>query len=194
MDSVTATQQITAAKFLAMPPRERAARRELIDGEIVVNEPSWRHNDALIVVLEALLIWIRTGDGGGRAGLPLDVRLDDRNVHVPDVVWYREDRVPAYSDQPPYPVPDLVVEVRSPSTWRYDIGAKKDNYERHGAPELWLVDTAAEVVLVFRRSSPAAATFDMSAELAVGDTVASPMLPGFALPVGDIFRGPRPAH
>jgi len=188
MDSVTATRQITAAEFLAMPARTGAARRELIDGEIVVNQPTWRHNDAQIVIVEALLIWIRAADGRGRAGLPLDVELDDRNVHVPDVVWYRDGRVPALADEPPYPVPDLVVEVRSPSTWRYDIGAKKANYERHGAPELWLVDTAADAVLAFRRSSPDAAHFDISAELAVGGTLTSPQLPGFALPVGDIFR------
>ncbi len=188
MGFVTATRQITAAELLAMPPRRRAARRELIEGEIVVNEPTWRHNDAQISVLEALLIWIRAGRGRGRAGLPLDVELDDRNVHVPDVVWYREGRVPAHTDQPPYPVPDLVVEVRSPSTWRYDVGAKKANYERHGARELWLVDTAADVVLVFRRLSPATAHFDGSAELPVGETLTSPLLPGFALPVGEIFR------
>jgi len=190
MDPMTATRQITAAEFLAMPLSQTAARHELIDGEIVVSEPTWRHNDAQIVVLEALLIWVRAGAGRGRAGLPLDVELDDRNVHAPDLVWYREGRVPALSDQPPYPVPDLVVEVRSPSTWRFDIGAKKANYERHGTPELWLVDTAADAVLVYRRSNPAQARFDRSAELAAGETLTSPLLPGFALPVGDIFRKP----
>ena len=53
----------------------------------------------------------------------------------------------------PYPAPDLAVEVRSPSTWRFDIGRKKENYERYGVGELWLVDTAADVVFAFRRST-----------------------------------------
>ena len=44
-------------------------------------------------------------------------------------------------------MPDIAVEVRSPSTWRYDIGAKKSGYERRGLPELWLVDTRADEVL-----------------------------------------------
>jgi hypothetical protein len=39
-------------------------------------------------------------------------------------------------------LPDLAVEVRSPSTWRYDVGKKKATYERGGLPELWPVDTA----------------------------------------------------
>jgi Uma2 family endonuclease len=82
---------------------------------------------------------------------------------------------------------NLVVEIRSPSPWRYDVGAKKTAYERHGLPELWLVDTAASEILVFRRSTPQAAVYDVSLELAAGDTLASPLLPGFALPVADIF-------
>jgi Uma2 family endonuclease len=36
----------------------------------------------------------------------------------------------------------MVVEVRSPTTWRYDIGRKRELDERHGVRELWLADTA----------------------------------------------------
>ena len=77
--------------------------------------------------------------------------------------------------------------MRSPVDWRYDIGAKKAGYETHGVAELWLVDTAADVVLVFRRSDPSAPTFDVSLELELTDKLTSPLLPGFELPVEDIF-------
>lgn len=36
--------------------------------------------------------------------------------------------------------PDLVVEVLSNSTARYDRGHKKDVYEKHGVREYWIVD------------------------------------------------------
>ena len=36
--------------------------------------------------------------------------------------------------------PDLVVEVLSPRTARYDKGHKKDAYERNGVREYWIVD------------------------------------------------------
>ena len=84
-------------------------------------------------------------------------------------------------------MPDLAVEVRSPSTWRYDVGAKKDGYERHGLPELWLVDTEARSVLVYRRERAQSATFDVSLEVGAGEQLTSPLLPGFALPVDEIF-------
>jgi Uma2 family endonuclease len=99
----------------------------------------------------------------------------------------RDGRAPQRTDQSPYPIPDLAVEIRSPSMWRLDIGVKRSTYERHGVAELWLVDTAADVVLVFRRSTPEAPEFDVSEELDTGATLTSPLLPGFALPVAEIF-------
>ena len=77
--------------------------------------------------------------------------------------------------------------MRSAATWRYDIGAKKAAYERAGLPELWLVDTAADEVLVFRRSAARAAWFDVSLELPAADELGSPLLPGFALLLGGLF-------
>ncbi len=187
MDAVTATGLMTAQEFLDLPARDGADRRELIDGEIVVSAASWMHGSAQIRIASALHVWDRAAPGRGRAGMPIDVQLDEQNVFIPDVVWYREGRVPDRIDLAPYPVPDIAVEVRSPSTWRYDIGVKRTYYERHGVAELWLVDTAADVILVFRRSSPKAPLFDVSDELAASDTLTSPLLPGFALALADVF-------
>ena len=79
------------------------------------------------------------------------------------------------------------MEVGSSSTWRYDVGAKKATYERVGPAELWLVDTEAESVLVFRRSLPTASALDMALELGSGEALTSPLLPGFSLPVAELF-------
>ncbi len=86
-----------------------------------------------------------------------------------------------------YPLPDLAIEIRSPSTWRYDIGAKKSAYEREGLPELWLVDGDAGVLLVFRRSAPSVPSFDVALEFDRAATLTSPLLPGFALDAGALF-------
>lgn len=109
----------------------------------------------------ALGAWTRSQEGRGRIFVPLDVKLDDLNVFAPDLSWYSTAQAPRAHDPPPYRCPDLAVEARSPSTWRYDIGAKKAVYEGHGLHELWLVDTRAEEVLVFRRSKPSGKTFDV---------------------------------
>jgi len=104
-------------------------------------------------------------------------------------MWYPEGAAPVRGDERPYPIPGIAIEVRSPSTWRYDIGAKKAAYERDGLPELWLVDTSAIEVLIFRRSDAGCPTFDVALELEAHDTLASPQLPGFALSVGTLIDG-----
>ena len=59
---------------------------------------------------------------------------------------------------------DLAVEVRSPATWIYDVGPKRDLYERHGLRELWLADTASRTLLIYRRSREHSG-FDIQAEV-----------------------------
>lgn len=186
MTAMPAVERMTAEDYLA---RYDPARRgeELIDGTRVMHEPRLAHELARTRILVALSIWTAAQDGRGLATAPIDVRIGDHDVYGPDILWYRGDRAPRRDDPWPYPVPDLAVEVRSPSTWRYDIGAKKSGYERARLPELWLVDTAADEVLVFRRSGAGAARFDVALELERNDTLTSPLLPGFALRLDGVF-------
>ncbi|MDX6679066.1 MAG: hypothetical protein QOE31_3118, partial [Solirubrobacteraceae bacterium] len=149
---VQVAQRMTADEYLAAPFDER--RTELVEGEVIVQEPLPLHQFVLLDIQRALDGWARGKPGRGSISMTLDVKLDDRNVFGPDLLWYAEGRAPGRHASRPSPLPDLAVEVRSPSTWRYDIGAKKSAYERAGLRELWLIDTAASEVLIFRRSSP----------------------------------------
>jgi len=128
----------------------------------------------------------------GRAFLPTDVRMDEYNVYGHDLLWFSDATLhaafPRGLDAYPKRVPDLCVEVRSESTWRYDIGAKKRVYEQGGLAELWLVDNAAETVLVYRRSTRDSRTFDVTLELGRGEVLSSPRLPGFELGMDSLFE------
>jgi len=190
MDAVTTAQRMTADEFLAFEWDEWP-RRQLIDGEVVVNEPSLMHGYSQNRISFALEAWIRSGPARGLVALPLDVVLDQGNVYAPDLLWYENARVPKLTDLAPYPIPDLAVEIRSPSTWRRDTGVKKATYERHGVAELWLVDTATQVVWVFRRSAADRPAFDVTEELDRSATLTSPLLPGFSLSVAEIFSASR---
>ncbi len=185
MNAMAVAQRMTAQEYLAQPYDEQ--RSELVEGEVVVNDPTNLHQLVLRDLFRALDAWASGAPRRGSVSWPLDVKLDERNVYGPDLMWYAEGRAPDRHADRPYPVGDLVVEVRSPSTWRYDIGAKKSAYERAGLAELWLVDTSADEILVFRRSSPRATTFDVALELGVDDPLGSPLLPGFALALRTLF-------
>jgi len=180
MSPIVVALKMTAEEYLSCPDLD-GLRTDLIEGEVVVNSPAWRHQVIRDDIHFALVAWTSAEPGRGRATSPLDVRVDDRNVYAPDVLWFGADRVPARSYAGPSPTPHLAVEVRSPSTWRYDVGPKKSGYERIGVRELWLVDTAADSVLVFRRSSARRRRFDVVLELNRDAELTSPLLPGFSL-------------
>jgi Uma2 family endonuclease len=178
-------QRMSAAEYLTRPPEDRST--QLVGGEIVVNQPSVRHQEIVLFLALCLRRWTETEPRRGMAGLSVDVMLDEANVFAPDVWWVTEEHRPHRDASGLEGPPDLAVEVRSPSTWRYDIGAKKASYQHHGLAELWLVDTESATVLVYRRSVPAAGAFDIALELGAGETLTSPLLPGFTLAVAEIF-------
>jgi len=182
--ALTSTR-LMADEYFALPPTEQ--RTQLINGEIVVTEASLRHQRIAGEIYFLLTTWLRANQGHGEAGTPVNVHLDDFNVFAPDVWWVPEDEKPARDATRITGPPALAVEVRSPSTWRYDVGVKKGTYERLGLLELWLVDTASDTVLVYRRSSAKAAHFDVELELAVGESLTTPLLPGFSLDLAALF-------
>jgi Uma2 family endonuclease len=175
-------KRMTAAEYIALPPGERW--RELIDGVVVVNEPRVDHGLVFMALSFALQSWVRGGPGRGYVLPPVDVDIDEHNVFAPDLSWVSHlrsarERLPK--------IPDLCVEIRSPTTWRFDVGPKLLHYQGAGLPELWLVDTIAGSVIVLRRSRPAGPDFDVALELRGDEQLTSPQLPGFALRVGDLF-------
>jgi Uma2 family endonuclease len=182
--ALTSTR-LTAEEYFDLPPTEK--RTQLIDGEIVVTEASLRHQRVTGEIYAELRNWLRQNPGHGEAGIPVNVHLDDRNVFAPDVWWVPEESRPARDANRIIGPPALAVEVRSPSSWRFDVGTKRATYERLGLSELWLVDTKANSVLVYRRSTPQADRFDVALELEAGEVLTTPLIPGFSLALSDLF-------
>lgn len=170
------TTRISADEFLA---GDYPNDSELIDGVVQVNDPTFRHQLLCSRCYEAIFLWTTTEPGHGRVGWGGNWVLSDAHVYKPDVWWAATPPEGSRHDGPP----DLAVEVRSPGTWYHDIGRKRDEYLRTGTTELWLVDTPASTVLVYR------AGLDDGRELGPGEQLTSPLLPGFALPIDDLFAG-----
>jgi len=181
-----AVSSMTAAEYLATAD-SRPERTELINGVVIVNEPRIPHARVQLNIAYHLKLWIEQGVGRGYVGLPADIPINDRNVFAPDLWWVGEDRRPTLDQLDLGGLPDLVVEIRSPSTWRRDLAVKLPSYEAAGVAEAWYVDTEASTLLVFRRSSPGAAAFDVRLEVRDDGQVTSPLLPGFALSLREIF-------
>lgn len=122
--------------------------RELIDGELVeVEVPKLPHEHVV-----ARLVYFLTGWAMRRGALVLPsgykIRVGERRGVMPDVQMYRKGNEPDPSQEEGLVRgrPDLVIEVMSPSSRRYDRIVKLGYYASLRVPECWLVDPVAETL------------------------------------------------
>jgi len=136
--SIYGEGQWTEARFLELSERTNRII-ELSEGRLIVPPmPTPEHQDILWNVAEILKAWAR--QHGGRAFVAaLPVRLWAGKFREPDVILYtreHQDRIgKKYAG-----VPDLAVEVLSPSTEKVDMADKMREYAEAGIPEYWVVD------------------------------------------------------
>jgi Uma2 family endonuclease len=130
---------LTAEDFLDWLEPGRQA--DLIDGEINMHSPvSIRHADLVNFVDHLLRSFIEARDLGRLYREVVAVRLSSRNVFLPDLAYYRKERLHLLRETAIDGAPDLVVEVLSQRTADRDVGVKFAEYEQHGVNEYWVLD------------------------------------------------------
>lgn len=127
----------TWADFIALADDDR---RELVDGRLLEIEVPTKHHEWMVAnVITDLGTWVRK-HGGLVLGSGYKVRIrEDRGV-MPDVQLYRKGSPRGAELGLSTGAPDLVVEVLSPSSRRFDRVTKLGWYRDIGTPEYWLVD------------------------------------------------------
>jgi Uma2 family endonuclease len=134
-------------------------RHEIIDGRHFVNPaPSPYHQVVSGQLQHQLMTLITDRSRGIVLNAPLDVHLGPGTLVQPDLVVLRPRNRSIIGDKKLTGVPDLLVEILSPSNVGYDRRTKRDRYERAGVREFWLVDPDAHLVeqLILRRGTYAA--------------------------------------
>ena len=121
---------------------------ELIDGKLVAMSPrpSVNHNQ-----IAGNIYHIFRNRLKGRTCRPfgdgVELYLMENERFVPDGMIVCDPR--KIGRDGIYGAPDLVVEVLSPSTARYDRGHKKDVYEKAGVREYWIVEPDSKAIEVY---------------------------------------------
>jgi Uma2 family endonuclease len=83
-------------------------------------------------------------------------------------------------------MPDLAVEVKSPSDSVRQLREKAEYYLQHGTRLVWLIFPAQRIIEVY--------TLDEVEILIEGDSLTGgDVLPGFSMPVADVFADPLAA-
>ena len=123
-------------------------KTELIDGKIIMMSPRPRisHNRACTAISREFSSYLK-GKSCEAFSDGVDVFLDEKNRFVPDVMIVCNHNI--IQDDGIHGAPDLVVEVLSTTTARFDRGRKKDAYEKAGVKEYWIVDTFSRFVEVY---------------------------------------------
>jgi Uma2 family endonuclease len=107
MGAMPAAQRMTAGEFLDLPDTDDLRWAQLIEGELIVDAPRPLHQKVAGELIYLLMSWARSGEGRGTVWHQLGIKLDERNVFQPDVLWYCEDAGPDLHSRPPSPVPQL---------------------------------------------------------------------------------------
>jgi len=182
--SVDGLRNLTFDEFVELP-EELHTGAELFDGVVHVSSPVPKHQDAAFNVAAALRAWCRAKPGRGKMIIEYLIRINDRSGYKPDVACYSADRVPDRDAPAALAPPSIVIEVLSPSTRQSDLMRKPGGYASIGVDEMWLVDVDNGSVVLLR--GPVGGGYVEAVELAADGAITSPLLPGFSLPVADVF-------
>ncbi len=176
----------TYADLLREFPSE--TRVELINNEIFMPPaPSFEHQIISKKTFKVFDFFVESKDLGQIIYAPFDVILDEYTVVQPDIVFISKEHLEKITSRGLRGVPDLVVEIISPSTFHRDSVEKFQLYERFGVREYWLVEPANQVIEVFslEQGKYVLHSFVSSEE---GEIAKSALLAGFEVKRSEVFK------
>ena len=180
---MTTTEQITTAEQLLRAPG--LGRCELVRGELIrLPLDGFDHGRVAMNIVARLCDFVEEDSlgvvTGARTGF--QIARDPDTVRAPDVGFVLSERVPAEPVMGYFQgAPDLAVEVLSPDDRAGEVLAKVRDWLQSGCRRVWVVDPRTRTVSIYRSPSEIVV-------LSESDTLTDEeLLPGFALPVGEIF-------
>ena len=164
---------------------------ELLDEKIVVTPPGGHpHAEIIANTFFAIRSFVQSQKLGVVFESSAGFDLPTGDHVIPDVSfvtaarWASTPKVAGASYAPV--VPDLVVEVLSPSNADHDRGPKRSIYEANGVREYWLIDHQRRIIAVLVRDDGRGA-FAAERTYRDGDRVVSSVLAGLDVAVSDVL-------
>jgi Uma2 family endonuclease len=163
-------------------------KAELIDGVMIVHSPASMEHDDSSGFLRGLMSFFAEARSIGKVlGPDSLIHLAPGRKCAPDVFFIRQERVPMPLPKEFEGVPDLVVEVLSPSNRRYDLRDKRLIYREAGVGEVWFIDAALRQIILDRRQMES-----YTEDIVSAGRVSSAVLPGFWIDASWLWATPLP--
>ena len=179
------------ADYAATPGGERW---ELIDGVLyrMAAAPNTRHHDVCDNLGDLIKDGIRPQRLGRVYRSPYALILSESSTVEPDLLYVSVARRHIITSRGCEGIPDLVVEILSPSNRARDLAVKRELYARYGVPEYWILNSDRETVLALTEPATSAGVGDYTTEVLYqsGETLTTGRIPGLAIVVADIFAAP----
>jgi Uma2 family endonuclease len=178
----TTTRRYTYADLLDTP--DDGNRYEIIDGELIVSAaPLVVHQWFLYLLSRRFGNHVDRERVGRVLFAPIDVLFSTGDTVEPDLMFIRTERLHILGAAVVNGVPDILLEVLSPSTRGRDLGIKFALYESQGVPEYWVADPEVPELMLFVLGD------DGKFERVDPDagTLRSRVLPGFAIDLDELF-------
>ncbi len=181
---VDANGLYTADEFMALPLDLK--RYELVRGvlaEVAVTGYEHAEVEANIFRLLDQHVWPRRLGRITGGGVMFRLQEQPDTLRRPDVAFVRTDRLPARDQRRSYArfIPELAVEILSPSNTAAEMRAKVAEYLRVGVRLVWIVDPEMETVTIH---TPEAAPVMLPASAEITGGV---VLSDFRCPVAAFF-------
>jgi len=176
----------TLDEFWELPEPKDGSKLELIAGVLYMSPPpNFDHSITASDLVTLFANHLHNNHDRGRLFVPRAALWTGSATYVEPGLFYVSAQTLAQTDRRKPDKADLVVEIVSPSTAIYDRNTKADTYAALGVRELWLVDTANEIIEV-RNLLPNENCYDIGVVFKRGEQVESKVLPTFALSVSQI--------
>lgn len=118
-------------------------RYEILNGELLMApSPDTWHQNWVGSLFRIVDTYVRQRNLGKVFLAPLDVVLDPENTVQPDLIFIGSEKLEIVQRPAVFGVPDLLIEIVSPSSVRRDRYQKKELYARFGVKEYWIGDPA----------------------------------------------------
>ena len=177
--------QWTYEDYLNLPDDGR--RYEIIEGVLyVTNAPDIDHQFTVMEIAFHLKTFVTRQKLGYILTAPFEVHLSQKTRPVqPDVLFIRAEKWPAPGAKFFEGVPDLIIEVLSPSTTRTDQSIKFSAYEQTGVPEYWIANPKTCSVEVFTLSG---GEYALVNEFIGDEVIESKVLADLAITTSTLFN------
>lgn len=158
---------------------------QIIEGYMVQEpSPTYGHQNILLHLSFLIQSYLLKYPIGELCISPLDVILENQEIYQPDLIFILNENKSIIKDHITG-APDLVIEIISPGSIKYDRGHKKDVYQKNGVKEYWLIDQLNQTIEIYTLANGA---YTLSIIENSAGTITSQILKGFTIKVSDLFR------